>query len=415
MGKDAVGFRAGSLLSLDEVKTHLAALVRLENVGLLLGSGASKSAGGQTIADLWKAFLNDNNDAAQTLVRERFIPTEEAKTDSNQVPNIEILADALEIARLDCVRRGEKSAELEAAFAGLKRAVIRASILNSDWWDKPGLSDSAPELASHRRLLQRLCAARQPGQPAPWIFTTNYDLAIEWASEAIGLQVINGFSGLHSRRFSPNLFDLGFRNTLARGEARFGTYNIYLAKLHGSLSWVQKSIGIVESSTDTQWAAINHFLNGGEETKHLLILPRAAKYVQTTGFIYGEIFRRFSEFLAKSQVALIVNGYSFSDDHINRVVISALQNPTLQVVIYIPTIRLHPSIDLSQCSAAVAKLVELESAQVTFVGNGASAYFASFVNHLPDPVIFDEHIQKVRDRKMSRGLRHFGRTILCSD
>jgi len=27
---------------------------------------------------------------------------------------------------------------------------------------------------------------------------------------------------------SPPLFDLGFRNTQARGEARFGVYNIYL-------------------------------------------------------------------------------------------------------------------------------------------------------------------------------------------
>lgn len=42
---------------------------------------------------------------------------------------------------------------------------------------------SCPELATHRRLLQKLTAARQPGQPSPWIFTTNYDLAIEWAAE----------------------------------------------------------------------------------------------------------------------------------------------------------------------------------------------------------------------------------------
>ncbi|RFF49785.1 hypothetical protein D0A36_22290 [Xanthomonas campestris] len=37
-----------------------------------------------------------------------------------------------------------------------------------------------------------------------------------------------------------------------------------------------------------------------------LVLPRAAKYLQTVGYVMGELLRRFAEFMARPQTALII-------------------------------------------------------------------------------------------------------------
>ncbi len=229
---EGVRYRGGRWLTRDEFLPQLASLIRLEHVVLLLGSGASVPVGGKTMAGLWADFALKHPKSLEWLRDERFVVGEDP-------PNIEALADTLEIARLEWNRvENPKLNQLRTVIGDIKRAVIRAATLKAEYWDATDISAiNMVGLDAHRTILQRLCAARQPGQTAPWVFTTNYDLAVEWACESLGLKVVNGFSGLHFREFAPHNFDLGYRNTLARGEARFGTYNIYLAKLHGSLTW----------------------------------------------------------------------------------------------------------------------------------------------------------------------------------
>ncbi|MGU5686608.1 SIR2 family protein [Aeromonas allosaccharophila] len=174
------------------------------------------------------------------------------------------------------------------------------------------------------------------------MFTTNYDLAVEWAAEESGISIINGFSGVHTRTFQPHTFDLGYRKTNAIGEARFGHYNLYLYKLHGSLTWYQDEKGNVVECTATQaFSDIIAPLLKDDYYNHnqRLIYPGANKYSQTIGFVYGEMFRRFGEFLSKPQSALFVNGYGFGDYHINRLILGALLNPTLHIVICYPELN----------------------------------------------------------------------------
>lgn len=77
------------------------------------------------------------------------------------------------------------------------QVLIRSAILSERWWDNPetipanGLAeataeDASGDLRAHRTLLRHLIGSRRPGQPAPWVFTTNYDMALEWAAETIG-------------------------------------------------------------------------------------------------------------------------------------------------------------------------------------------------------------------------------------
>lgn len=390
--------RGNQWLDRDELEAHLAALVRLENVGVLLGAGSSMGPlGGMTMAALWKHFSTSYPASKDWLGNEGFIH-------STRIPNIESLTDDLEITRAEWERTGRsrKLKLLNKVRGDIQRSVIRGALLKEDWWKAPASVDlTKTELSAHRKLLQRLTAARQPGQSSPWIFTTNYDLAIEWAAETIGLKVCNGFEGLHNRTFSPHNFDLGYRNTLARGEARFGTYNIYLAKLHGSLSWQQADHGsYLEYSTAYLWPPLEQFLNGrADGSVWPLVFPSAAKYLQTVvGFVLGELLRRFTEFLSRPQSCLISCGYSFADSHLNEILIRALQNPTLQLVIYLPEVACSgDTLDLSRCQSWVRHVLGLESPQVTIVGGGADAYFSQFAEHLPDPAIYDEQAAKIKE------------------
>lgn len=403
-----------------ELQAYLASLLRLENVGLLLGAGASCSAGGQTMRMLWSRFLVGSSDEAGWLLSQGFITDDEKRlplpplpplgpgvpvvptnpfipTHVASLPNFEVLLDRLEIAILEWGRQG--SPELVQAHkvrSALFRAVVNAATLKEDWWKSPLGADLADELWAHRSILQKLTAARQPGQPAPWVFTTNYDLAIEWAAESVDLQVINGFLGVHSRRFSPQSFDLGFRNAQAKGEARFGVYNIYLAKLHGSLTWKEVDYSLYEVPASEAWRDIDDFLTGCTEELSYLVLPRAAKYLQTVGYVMGEMLRRFAEFMARPQTALIINGYGFGDEHINRLIRSALLNPTLQVVVYLPEFKGDPAAaDLPQ---TVRRLLALQTPRLTIVGGGSRAFTSALADDLPDPTVYDQELADLRRR-----------------
>lgn len=387
-----------------ELQAHLAALLRLENVGLLLGAGASVAAGGKTMAGLWNDFVAKTPNAAEWLLETKFISQAAlADGEARQIPNVEQLGDDLEVALAEWRRQGDWAVgDIESARADLHRAVVRAALLQPEWWESPAGAESDVEcLQHHRSVLQKLVAARQPGQAAPWVFTTNYDLAVEWAAESIDLQVANGFLGIHSRRFSPQSFDIGFRNTQARGEARFGVYNVYLAKLHGSLSWRESDGQVYEVSAQLANDSITKFLAGEHESEFgLMVMPRAAKYMQTVGFVLGELFRRFSEFLSRSQTCLLVCGYGFGDEHINRILRSALLNPTLQLVIYSPEFQGDPN-DV-HVPGALRRLLALKNPRVTVVGGGAGAYLDKLANQLPDPLLYDEEMRKLEKELRKR-------------
>ena len=394
-----VGIRGATPLKDElELQALLATLLRLENVGLLLGAGASVAAGGKTMAGLWYDFVDTSVEQAQWLADQGFVSPASIDPEPlfRDTPNVEELGDTLEIARAEWERQGHADLlELDQARAQLGRAVVRAALLQPEWWSSPGGAEAdAEQLQHHRTVLQKLVAARQPGQAAPWVFTTNYDLAVEWAAESIDLQVVNGFLGVHGRRFSPQSFDLGYRNTQARGEARFGVYNIYLAKLHGSLSWREEAEQVYEVQAFLAGQHIQKFLDDPAQTElGLMVMPRAAKYMQTVGYVLGELFRRFSEFLSRPQAALVVCGYGFGDEHINRLLRSALLNPTLQLVVYFPGFT--GDVTAGTLPKALRKLLSLKNPRVTVVGGGADAYLDKLGALLPDPLLYDDDMRKL--------------------
>ncbi|MEY2724695.1 MAG: hypothetical protein RLZZ458_562 [Planctomycetota bacterium] len=392
--RETIAWRGDSRLTEDSLRAHLATVLRLEHIGVLLGAGASVALGGKTIQQLWECFKNQFSRSIDTLEEHRLVTQDDA-------PNLETLLDTLEVACLEADRRHDNHrADLRRAQLDLRRSVVQASILKSELWeDSTRRNEIPPDLQDHCDLLQKLRGARQPGQPAPWIFTPNYDLAIEWAAEAVGLEVMNGFRGLHNRSFSPHAFDLGLRNTLARGEARFGCYEVYLAKLHGSLTWrTVENATVEEKPAHALWQGLKAFCDSrSDDFGQEMVFPSAAKYLHTIGFVLGELFRRFTDFLNRPQTALIVNGYSFGDEHLNRILLSALHNPTLSLVIYAPmALVTETDVTIPDDRLALKRLVALRSPQVTIIGNTKRAHFSALAKDLPDPAIFDDHSRQIR-------------------
>ncbi|WP_064608104.1 SIR2 family anti-phage-associated protein [Photobacterium sp. J15] len=383
-------FQGGTPLTKNELESHLASLCQLENVGLLLGAGASRSAGGYVMQEVWQDFMNANEKLIP-LLRDEFnlLCQEEIVEDS---VNVELLIDQV-LKFLDVAKtKGENTEQLEASLTGLYKSVTKAALLVGEDFPKLHVG-KLDHFEKHRRLLEKLLSNRQPGQSAPSVFTTNYDLAIEWAAEEIGINVINGFVGNHSRTFQPHSFDLGYRNINAQGEARFGHYCLYLYKLHGSLTWLQDGDNILEQPSAMAFeSTIKPLIDENDFSgKQHLIFPGANKYHHTIGFVYGEMFRRFGEFLSKPQTALFVNGYGFGDYHINRLILGALLNPSLHIVIFYPDLVFLDGLDeLTEAQRCIDKIRKMNLNQITIVG-GTNAYFNSFVDLLPKPVLFPKN------------------------
>lgn len=392
--------RGSRPLSEEEFASHLALAIRLENVGVLLGAGASKCVGGLTMDDVWSLLETSAVEEVKTLREQKFL-------EGGEKPNVEHLLDRLEIACLDGERLGVDLAPVKKARHALRKAVLSAAMLQAELWKHPNKALVHEKLSHHIRMVSRLVGNRQPGQSAPWVFTTNYDLAIEWSAEALGLHCVNGFSGLHDRSFRPSSFDLGLRNVQARGEARFGTYNLYLGKLHGSVSWMTSPEGVVcEMPCGPMKGKIDALFNSDEpdDWLGLMIFPSATKFVQTTGFVYGEIIRRFTEFLSRPNTCLLVNGYGFADDHVNRLIVSALQNPTLQLIIYLPEVHrfgLYPTLTSGGESAIepneqLQRLLLAQLPQVTVRGFGPGGFFDALASDLPEPALLDDTSERAK-------------------
>lgn len=395
-----VGFRGETPLGEKELCAHIAALLRLENIGVLLGAGASVCAGGRTMAQTWEKFCEKSQDEVDWLRKGNFLTDQYTATNAKEpIYNIESILDKLNIAIADLTRIDRRRAyDVAQVRAKLYKGLIDASILNRRWWKyRYGNKTKKLILPFHQLLLQKIVSTRQPGQPSPWIFTTNFDLAVEWAADVAGINVINGFFGSQLKRFDPQMFDLGFRNVRARGEAQFGCYNIYLAKMHGSLNWITLNDELVEFPSPLARIRIERYLNDRRKNgiPPFSILASGSKYFQTVGFAYGEIIRRYAEFVSQPQSALLVYGYSFSDRHLNRLFSLALNNPTFHLVIFL---REFGDLDnVGRLSPGALDILNLKNPRITFVG-GDNALFECAGKFLPDPTVNNKDMAKIEEQ-----------------
>lgn len=196
------------------------------------------------------------------------------------------------------------------------------------------------------------------------IFTTNYDLYNEQALDSLSFPYNNGFIGTYKRSFNPASYkyayveDMNLSKNIWERVPNF--YNLY--KIHGSISWVKNENNINEIDYE-------HI----SEDDTVMIYPTPLKDRTTLMTPYSDLFRAMETALLKKNSILITLGYSFADDHINRLILNSLAIPTFKLVIF-------------GQSDAISRLIEMDDSRIIVINSQDKIhYFKNFVEKaMPD-------------------------------
>lgn len=156
------------------------------------------------------------------------------------------------------------------------------------------------------------------------IYTVNYDLLLELALESNYIPYIDGFIGSYEPFFLPDMVDKFC------SESDSTSRWIRLWKMHGSLNWCKKG---ADSMLSERIIRVSRFKEKPEN--ELMIYPSSEKYNFSRKEPYIAYFDRFNKYLKSGELVLFCSGYSFSDEHINEVLLNSLkQNNRLFVVFF---------------------------------------------------------------------------------
>lgn len=176
------------------------------------------------------------------------------------------------------------------------------------------------------------------------IFSTNYDMFIEFAASRSPIIIINdGFDRSSGQSdnfpFAPEkYFDRTYRaSSLYARRVEIPTLN--LIKPHGSLNWARNGSNLVCNPNAVQPltmaekadpAKVSEYLG-----KHFLIMPNFQKFHETLmERVYYDLLRLFSKSMEQENAVLISFGFSFSDEHILDITKRTLRNPTSQLIVF---------------------------------------------------------------------------------
>lgn len=240
-------------------------------------------------------------------------------------------------------------------------------------------SNDPNSLNTHKTFLKKILT-RPLNLKRVNVFTLNYDTLIEQAADAEGIVLIDGFVGTIRRIFRPESYDqdLYFPAETTEGRVHRLDRVIHLFKLHGSLNWYAE---------EPDWDDPYGVSVQGKTGKTALIYPTPAKFGETLGMPYSELFRRFAWAIVKPQSTLFVIGYGFGDEHVSAIIRQALAIPSFTLVIVDPYI---PDSD-SLSGKFVARLRAQKDNRVWIISEETLGTFDGFVKHaLPD--LRDEEI-----------------------
>lgn len=399
--------------ALDDIRVRVGTLLKTETVSFLLGAGSSVDCGGPLIGSvplvierdlLLQGITGTTRKRVSRWMRVFYLAVRSAgRNDSSPVTREEIIARKETVAG-DEVDPVQANFEQVLAMLHRWRSALPESGGRLRVNGSPDVDVSAEDLdkcIEHAtRSLARACslpvAGRETGaatyktlvrkvltRPLNLrrvnVFTLNYDTLVEQAADAEGVVLLDGFVGTQRRVFRPESYeqDLYFPAETTEGRVHRFDRVLHLYKLHGSITWTAG-----EPTIDNPYGVQSGAFSP-KDTRPLLIYPTPAKYGETMGMPYAELFRRFAGALVRPQSVLFVVGYGFGDEHVNAIIRQALAVPSFTLVI----------VDPAPKSEFVTKLREQRDRRVWIAEGPAVGTLAGFVDHvLPD--LRDEEIRK---------------------
>ncbi len=235
------------------------------------------------------------------------------------------------------------------------------------------------------------------------LFTTNYDRLIEFGAELAGVRLIDRFVGSLNPVFRASRMevDMHYNPPGIRGEPRYLEGVVHYTKLHGSLDWISQGNIIrrfaLPFGTD---CSVDHFFprapSADKDIRQLLIYPNASKDRETAEYPYVELFRDLAAAICRPNATLVLYGYGFGDDHINRIIRDMLTIPSTHLVI----------ISYSDEGNRAKHFYDSvgRSAQITVLVGSHFGDFGNLVDfYLPKPAI-DRASHRMADLLKARGL-----------
>lgn len=398
-------------LIIEGIRTRVGELLKIDNVSVLLGAGASKECGGPMLRNipikielqLCEDGISQNPDLQ---VKDwlllfynsiKFISKEDSVVTSKDGIN----------SRYKKIKECENSDELKlkANYEDLLSTLHRwsAALLNKAenliikgdiditinrlsldecikqvtrvLADNCDLRVEDNKLLTHENFIRKLLS-RPFNLRRTNIFTLNYDTLIEQASDNAGIELFDGFVGTNKRYFRPESYeqDLHIPIETSKGQVHPHDRVLRLYKLHGSITWKASDTSYF-NPYGVEMVNFDRVMN----EDRLLIYPATNKYGDSLGMPYAELFRRFSSNVARSQSALFVVGYGFEDDHVNTIIQQALTFPSFTLVIVDP----DPKSDL------VESFRKMEDSSVWIISGGIG-YFSNFVEKILPDLIEDK-------------------------
>lgn len=320
------------------VEPWLTALFQSEHLSLLAGSGLTHAvhylAAGKAAASMCAVTLSSYQaeikkaaeDAAEMAGREKGNLEDQLRVANELLRGLEILG------------KSEDAQTLRTALDSTLEAFAK-SILQSE----AGIAEAAEarrEQAFNALVTFLMSFASRTGvRDRLNIFTTNYDRLIEAGAELAGLHLLDRFLGNLMPIFRSSRLDLDmhYNPPGIRGEPRYLEGVVRFTKLHGSVDWVQadkdiRRIGLPFGADEVGPYLKAPGLNGASAHK-LMIYPNAAKDRETSDYPYVELFRDLAAAVCRPNSTLITYGYSFGDEHINRVIRDMLTIPSTHLVV----------------------------------------------------------------------------------
>ena len=155
-------------------------------------------------------------------------------------------------------------------------------------------------------------------------------------------------------------------------------------KIHGSVSWVRKN----EQVWEQDYESIS-------DDDTVMIYPTPLKDRTTLMTPYSDLFRAMENRLVQKNGILIVMGYSFSDDHINRIILNAFAVPSFRLVVF-------------GKSANIDKLIALKDSRITVINSDDNVHYFKNIVESVLPAIHPDVVEKSKLQPANELIKEFG-------
>lgn len=336
----------GSETLRQRIEPWLTALLQSEHLSLLVGSGLTRAIHGMVAPEplSWMSNIEFNVLNDKIAAEAKRVAETSGRKIGNFEDQIRVASELLRGLEIVGIKKADGAAEDDEAT--ILRNDLSGALKSFTESILKGERDLAFSPVKKREkafnyLVRFLTSfsSRSGTRERLHLFTTNYDRYLEAGADAAGLRLIDRFVGTLAPVFRASRLDidLHYNPPGIRGEPRYLEGVARFTKLHGSVDWADLDGAIRRFALPFGAQAVAPFLtkSGTDDmdVQRLMVYPNSAKDRETAYYPYVELFRDFATAICRPNSTLVCYGYSFGDEHINRVVEDMLTIPSTHLVI----------------------------------------------------------------------------------